>query len=156
MAIGLEASRQRFLWVVRSPPSDDTKIEPDLDVLLPKGFLERTKGRGLVVKSWKPWAGGCTSTTSSSPSQPHRISYPGLVPAHPPVASEEGGRRCCCRRIDDQQFNGEGTCDTHDGPSHQQGQPQPMCHAERRGVGSVDAAVAARHRDGRCHKYLDI
>ncbi|KAF7027484.1 hypothetical protein CFC21_039524 [Triticum aestivum] len=54
MATGLEASGQRFLWVVRSPPSDDTTTEPDLDVLLPKGFLERTKGRGLVVKSWAP------------------------------------------------------------------------------------------------------
>ncbi|OMO66963.1 UDP-glucuronosyl/UDP-glucosyltransferase [Corchorus olitorius] len=28
--------------------------EPDLNVLLPEGFLERTKDRGLVVKSWAP------------------------------------------------------------------------------------------------------
>jgi hypothetical protein len=60
VAAGLEASGQRFLWVVRSPPSDDPAKkfdkppEPDLDALLPKGFLERTKGRGLVVKSWAP------------------------------------------------------------------------------------------------------
>ncbi|KAF7027483.1 hypothetical protein CFC21_039523 [Triticum aestivum] len=54
VATGLEASGQRFLWVVRSPPSDDTTTEPDLDVLLSKGFLDRTKGRGLVVKSWAP------------------------------------------------------------------------------------------------------
>ena len=44
VATGLEASGQRFLWVVRSPPSDDTTTEPDLDVLLPNGFLERTNG----------------------------------------------------------------------------------------------------------------
>ncbi|KAJ8621567.1 hypothetical protein MRB53_030096 [Persea americana] len=60
IAVRLEMSGQRFLWVVRSPPSEDpTKRfqrppEPDLEALLPNGFLERTKGRGLVVKSWAP------------------------------------------------------------------------------------------------------
>ncbi|WOK99330.1 UDP-glycosyltransferase 88B1-like [Canna indica] len=60
IAAGLERSGQRFLWVVRSPPSDDPSKrmerppEPDLDALLPEGFLERTKGQGLVVKSWAP------------------------------------------------------------------------------------------------------
>ncbi|KAG9441565.1 hypothetical protein H6P81_017419 [Aristolochia fimbriata] len=64
IAIGLEGSEQRFLWVVRSPPSPDDKTagrlseppEPDLDALLPKGFLERTSERGMVVKSWAPQA----------------------------------------------------------------------------------------------------
>ncbi|CAL4961561.1 unnamed protein product [Urochloa decumbens] len=62
IAVGLEKSGQRFLWVVRSPPSSDEeqKIgdplpgEPDLDALLPEGFLERTRDQGLVVKSWAP------------------------------------------------------------------------------------------------------
>lgn len=60
VANGLEASGQRFLWVVRSPPSDDPAKkfekppEPDLDALLPQGFLSRTEGTGLVVKSWAP------------------------------------------------------------------------------------------------------
>ncbi|KAK4431418.1 UDP-glycosyltransferase 88B1 [Sesamum alatum] len=60
IAVGLERSGQRFLWVVRSPPSDDNSKrflpppEPDLDSLLPAGFLDRTKDRGLVVKSWAP------------------------------------------------------------------------------------------------------
>ncbi|KAI8564910.1 hypothetical protein RHMOL_Rhmol03G0219600 [Rhododendron molle] len=58
MAIGLEKGGHRFLWVVRSPPADgETKsilAEPDLDVLLPNGFLDRTRGRGLVVKKWAP------------------------------------------------------------------------------------------------------
>jgi hypothetical protein len=59
IAIGLEKSGQRFVWVVRSPPSDDHKFgeplpEPDLDALLPDGFLERTRNSGLVVKSWAP------------------------------------------------------------------------------------------------------
>jgi hypothetical protein len=59
IAVGLEKSGQRFLWVVRSPRSDEQSIsdplpEPDLDTLLPEGFSERTKDRGLVVKSWAP------------------------------------------------------------------------------------------------------
>ncbi|CAL4981530.1 unnamed protein product [Urochloa decumbens] len=58
VASGLEASGQRFLWVVRAPPSDDPAKkfekppEPDLDELLPERFLARTEDRGLVVKSW--------------------------------------------------------------------------------------------------------
>lgn len=52
IAFGLERSMYRFLWVVRSPQGVD--IEPNLEELLPKGFLERTKERGLVVKSWLP------------------------------------------------------------------------------------------------------
>jgi hypothetical protein len=60
IASGLEKSGQRFLWVVRRPRSPDQINfneplgEPDLDALLPDGFLERTKGRGLVLKSWAP------------------------------------------------------------------------------------------------------
>lgn len=60
MAIGLEKSGHRFLWVVRSPPAAGetnnilAKPEPDLDVLLPHGFLDRTRRRGLVVTNWAP------------------------------------------------------------------------------------------------------
>ncbi|KAK9665378.1 hypothetical protein RND81_14G108500 [Saponaria officinalis] len=61
IAFGLERSGVRFLWVVRDPPSEvkgSTGVEPlaelDLGSILPKGFLERTKDRGLVVKSWAP------------------------------------------------------------------------------------------------------
>jgi hypothetical protein len=53
IAIGLENSGQRFLWVVRNPPPDNNK-EPNLDELLPNVFLERTKERGFVVKQWAP------------------------------------------------------------------------------------------------------
>lgn len=61
IANGLERSGQRFLWVVKKPPQDEkTKqteqytLEFNLDSLLPEGFLERTKDRGMVVKSWAP------------------------------------------------------------------------------------------------------
>ncbi|KAK7338031.1 hypothetical protein VNO77_18628 [Canavalia gladiata] len=61
LALGLEMSEQRFLWVVRSPNdmvanatyfSAESHADP-FD-FLPKGFLERTKGRGLIVPSWAP------------------------------------------------------------------------------------------------------
>ncbi|KAG6523269.1 UDP-glycosyltransferase 88F3-like [Zingiber officinale] len=60
IATGLDRSGHRFLWVVRSPPSHDPSKrfeappEPDLGALLPEGFLERTRARGLVVKGWAP------------------------------------------------------------------------------------------------------
>ncbi|KAJ6926205.1 hypothetical protein NC651_010594 [Populus alba x Populus x berolinensis] len=60
IAFGLERSGHRFLWVVRNPPSDNKSValsahpNIDLDSLLPEGFLDRTKERGLVLKSWAP------------------------------------------------------------------------------------------------------
>ncbi|GMN44508.1 hypothetical protein TIFTF001_013712 [Ficus carica] len=61
IAEGLERSGQRFLWVVRKPPPEKNQSvgvsaspEPELESLLPQGFLDRTKDRGLVVKNWAP------------------------------------------------------------------------------------------------------
>ncbi|KAK7380385.1 hypothetical protein VNO78_32895 [Psophocarpus tetragonolobus] len=55
MAIGLEKSEQRFLWVLRTELGGSDSVEqPSLDELLPKGFLERTKEKGLVVRDWAP------------------------------------------------------------------------------------------------------
>ncbi|KAE8678277.1 Anthocyanidin 5,3-O-glucosyltransferase [Hibiscus syriacus] len=60
IAVGLERSGQRFLWVVRNPPSENLSVaikeqaEPDLEALLPMGFLDRTRDMGKVVKSWAP------------------------------------------------------------------------------------------------------
>lgn len=54
IAVGLEKSGQRFLWVVRNPPELQNQTEPDLNYLLPEGFLNRTGNRGMVVKSWAP------------------------------------------------------------------------------------------------------
>jgi UDP-glucoronosyl and UDP-glucosyl transferase len=60
IAIGLENSGQRFLWVVRNPPKPGlAKIiepngEPDLNILLPEGFMDRTKDRGMIIKKWAP------------------------------------------------------------------------------------------------------
>ncbi|XP_078431599.1 hydroquinone glucosyltransferase-like [Wolffia australiana] len=63
LALGLEASGQRFLWVVRRPSEDraDAAFFSVVDAenpvgFLPEGFLERTRGRGLVLPSWAPQA----------------------------------------------------------------------------------------------------
>lgn len=61
LALGLEMSEQRFLWVVRSPKKvananyfDVQSMNDDPFDFLPEGFLERTKEVGLVVQSWAP------------------------------------------------------------------------------------------------------
>ncbi|KAI5668002.1 hypothetical protein M9H77_17855 [Catharanthus roseus] len=61
IANGLERSGQRFLWVVKKPLDDDMMDKQvhqladfELESTLPDGFLERSKGKGLVVKSWVP------------------------------------------------------------------------------------------------------
>ncbi|KAH7864537.1 hypothetical protein Vadar_030699 [Vaccinium darrowii] len=61
LALGLEMSGQKFLWVVRSPSNKsadaaffNAESQTDPFGFLPKGFLERTKGQGFVVSSWAP------------------------------------------------------------------------------------------------------
>jgi hypothetical protein len=64
IAHGLERSRQRFLWVLKKPVRDEKTKQTqnytadfDLEGVLPEGFLERTKDRGMVVKTWAPQVG---------------------------------------------------------------------------------------------------
>nr|ASU43998.1 UDP-glycosyltransferase UGT5d [Picea glauca] len=55
LAVGLEASGHRFLWVLRSLSSSFLSIEEtELSQVLPEGFENRTRDRGLVVASWAP------------------------------------------------------------------------------------------------------
>ncbi|CAM5998831.1 unnamed protein product [Sphagnum balticum] len=54
LAVGLEASGVRFLWVIRTPKGEDGNLAPDIATFLPEGFMERTKDRGLVYTSWAP------------------------------------------------------------------------------------------------------
>ncbi|KAM6557512.1 hypothetical protein CsatB_004531 [Cannabis sativa] len=62
LAFGLEMSGQKFLWVVRKPDNEsanaaylkDGQSQFEATDVLPKGFLERTKGQGLVMQSWAP------------------------------------------------------------------------------------------------------
>ncbi|KAF7104573.1 hypothetical protein CFC21_105463 [Triticum aestivum] len=62
LAAGLEASGQRFLWVVHHPNEKDSSAAylgtaaTDADPLsyLPDGFVERMNGTGLLVPLWAP------------------------------------------------------------------------------------------------------
>ncbi|KAG6631265.1 hypothetical protein CIPAW_13G079100 [Carya illinoinensis] len=45
IALGLERSGHRFLWALRSALSKDT---------MPKGFLERINGKGMICYGWVP------------------------------------------------------------------------------------------------------
>lgn len=63
LAAGLEASEQKFLWVVHFPSDKDrsagyfgTSAEHGNTPLsyLPEGFVERTSGTGLTVPLWAP------------------------------------------------------------------------------------------------------
>ncbi|KAB1199473.1 Hydroquinone glucosyltransferase [Morella rubra] len=61
LALGLELSGQRFVWVVRSPnngPADAAYVanrsHEDPLAFLPNVFGERIEGQGLVVPCWAP------------------------------------------------------------------------------------------------------
>ena len=62
LALGLETSEQRFLWVVRTPNNIANAsyftVHSQNDPLdfLPEGFLSRTKGRAHLVPYWAPQA----------------------------------------------------------------------------------------------------
>lgn len=63
LASGLELSEQKFLWVIRCPNDKIANatyfnVQDSTNPLdfLPKGFLEKTKGVGLVVPNWAPQA----------------------------------------------------------------------------------------------------
>ncbi|GAB4829003.1 hypothetical protein Ancab_018660 [Ancistrocladus abbreviatus] len=53
LALGLDRSMTRFIWVVRSAMSVQVEGEEGY-VGLPAGFEERISGRGLVIKGWAP------------------------------------------------------------------------------------------------------
>ncbi|XP_027902238.1 zeatin O-glucosyltransferase-like [Vigna unguiculata] len=55
VAGGLEKSKQKFIWVLRDADKGDVfKHGGGDELVLPKGFEERVKGIGLVVREWAP------------------------------------------------------------------------------------------------------
>ncbi|XVE66799.1 hypothetical protein DITRI_Ditri08aG0108300 [Diplodiscus trichospermus] len=48
IAMGLEASAQNFIWVVRKVNNEDTEDR------LPEGFEARIEGKGLIIRGWAP------------------------------------------------------------------------------------------------------
>ncbi|KAK8662085.1 hypothetical protein V6N13_091673 [Hibiscus sabdariffa] len=51
LGMGLEASKKPFIWVLRGNNTTSNEVETWIKE---DGFLERTKGRGLVVMGWAP------------------------------------------------------------------------------------------------------
>ncbi|CAN4089885.1 unnamed protein product [Withania somnifera] len=54
LAIGLEQSNQKFIWVLRDADRGDIFTREARRVELPEGFEERVKEVGLVVREWAP------------------------------------------------------------------------------------------------------
>lgn len=55
LAIGLEKSEQRFLWVLRDADKGDVfRNSGGRTVVLPEGYENRVEGRGLIVREWAP------------------------------------------------------------------------------------------------------
>ena len=50
LALGLELSQSPFFWVIRNSPGS---AQPESE-MLPDGFLERVKDRGMVYVGWAP------------------------------------------------------------------------------------------------------
>ncbi|KAJ7296957.1 hypothetical protein O6H91_Y087900 [Diphasiastrum complanatum] len=55
LALGLEASQQSFLWILRPPAGILCPLEEfDVSTILPEGFLSRIQKRGLIIVNWAP------------------------------------------------------------------------------------------------------
>ncbi|CAA2961219.1 zeatin O-glucosyltransferase-like [Olea europaea var. sylvestris] len=54
LALGLEQSEQKFIWVLRDADKGDISDGEVRRVPLPEGFEKRVEGRGLVVRDWAP------------------------------------------------------------------------------------------------------
>ncbi|XP_057424018.1 UDP-glycosyltransferase 72B3-like [Lotus japonicus] len=72
-AWGLELSGQRFLWVVRAPSDISSAtlynvggVGSHVQWGLPEGFVERTRGRGMVVGPWAPQVSVLRNTSTGA------------------------------------------------------------------------------------------
>ncbi|XP_049391204.1 zeatin O-xylosyltransferase-like [Solanum stenotomum] len=54
LAMGLEQSKKRFIWVLRDADRGDIFKREDRKFELPEGFEERVERVGLVVREWAP------------------------------------------------------------------------------------------------------
>ncbi|KAK4284558.1 hypothetical protein QN277_001375 [Acacia crassicarpa] len=57
IAMGLEASGQNFIWVVRERKKNKEEQGGDIDQdqgWLPEGFEKRMEGKGLIIRGWAP------------------------------------------------------------------------------------------------------
>ncbi|CAN0908778.1 Hydroquinone glucosyltransferase [Linum grandiflorum] len=56
LAHGLALSGKRFIWVVKPPGKNSVEVTDSIvpASFLPEGFLEKTKGVGIVIPGWAP------------------------------------------------------------------------------------------------------
>ncbi|XP_006366184.1 zeatin O-glucosyltransferase-like [Solanum tuberosum] len=54
LAMGLENSKQKFLWVLRDADKGNVFDDETRKARLPEGYQERTEGTGIVVTDWAP------------------------------------------------------------------------------------------------------
>ncbi|KAF3613795.1 Zeatin O-xylosyltransferase [Capsicum annuum] len=54
LAMGLENSKKKFLWVLRDADKGNVFDGETRKARLPEGYQERTEGKGIVVTDWAP------------------------------------------------------------------------------------------------------
>nr|XP_016508130.1 PREDICTED: zeatin O-glucosyltransferase-like [Nicotiana tabacum] len=54
MAIGLEQSKQKFIWVLRDADKGNVFTKDLRQIELPKGFEDRVKEKAIVIRDWAP------------------------------------------------------------------------------------------------------
>ncbi|KAL3357474.1 hypothetical protein AABB24_017936 [Solanum stoloniferum] len=54
LAIGLEKSEKKFIWVLREADKGDIFTGESREVELPEGYEEKVEKRGLIVRDWVP------------------------------------------------------------------------------------------------------
>ncbi|GLT78991.1 hypothetical protein SLA2020_505050 [Shorea laevis] len=56
LAVGIEESKIRFIWVLGYADGGDVSAEENQSPELPEGFEEKTEGEGMVMRGWVPLA----------------------------------------------------------------------------------------------------
>ncbi|PIA48338.1 hypothetical protein AQUCO_01400739v1 [Aquilegia coerulea] len=56
LALGLELSKQRFVWVLRDADKGDifAEAKESRKIMLPDDYEERVKGTGMIIRDWAP------------------------------------------------------------------------------------------------------
>ncbi|KAH7414816.1 hypothetical protein KP509_14G012700 [Ceratopteris richardii] len=99
LASGLEGSGCSFMWVIRK----DNRGEKELPQILPEGFLERTKDRGLII-SWAPQVEVLSHRAVGG-----FLSHCGWNSTFESL--QEGVPMLCCPRFSDQRINCHYICE---------------------------------------------
>lgn len=152
LALGLEASQQPFLWVIRSD-----SIEGSLTSNLPDGFLGRTKNQGLII-SWAPqlsvlshFAVGAFMTHCGWNSTMENLSIGGLPTICWPLVAEQ---RMNCRIFVDEWRTGIEIIKGEDGVVDKK-EVERVLRALMQGKEGIEMRARAATLQGAARKALD-